>query len=160
MHRGRVEMLCVRPAVDERLELQQAELTPEAGMVGDRWATTCRRREPDGSALRDVQLTLISTRVLEAVAGPRDRWSLAGDQVFVDLDLSEENLPVGTRLRLGTAEVVITAEPHLGCGKFAARFGADALRYVCSRRELRLRGVYARVVVPGTVRVGDHAVKI
>lgn len=157
---GSVVMLCIRPAVDERTELPEAELTPEAGMVGDRWASTCKRRGPDGAPLRDVQLTLMSTRVLQAIEAPRPRWSLAGDQVYVDLDLGEENLPVGTRLRLGTAEVEITAEPHLGCRKFAQRFGQDAVRFVSSELTQRRRGVYARVTRPGTVRVGDRVVKI
>lgn len=149
---GEVALLCVRPRKDERVELDEALLTPAEGMVGDRWAG----KHPD------TQLTLMATRAIQAVAGPRERWSLAGDQVFVDMDLSEENLPAGTRLSLGEAEIEITAEPHLGCSKFAARYGQDAMRFVCAKdlRNLRLRGVYARVLKPGRVRLGDRLRKL
>jgi MOSC domain-containing protein YiiM len=91
------------------------------------------------------------------VAQSRDRWALAGDQLFIDMDLSAGNLPPGTRLALGSAVVEITALPHTGCGKFVSRFGVDAMKFVNSAmgRELHLRGVNARVVQPGTIRVGD-----
>jgi MOSC domain-containing protein YiiM len=104
---------------------------------------------------------LISTRVVELLAGPREHWSLFGDQIYVDLDLSEENLPVGQRLRLGQALIEITDQPHLGCAKFAERFGAAALKFVNRKelRHLRLRGVYARVVENGEVKVGDRAIR-
>jgi len=155
--RGEIAILCYRPATDERVLVKTAELTPEHGMVGDRWSATRKPKHADGA----TQLALISVRVLAAVAGPRDRWHLAGDQILVDLDLSENNLPVGTRLTLGDAEIEITPEPHLGCSKFAARFGHDAMRFVCAQdlRPLRLRGVYARVVRAGHVKVGDRLEK-
>jgi MOSC domain-containing protein YiiM len=104
-----------------------------------------------------MQLTLMNARVAALVAGHRERWALAGDQIFVDLDLSTDNLPAGTRLAAGTALIEITDEPHRGCGKFVARFGKDALRFVNSAvgRQLNLRGVYAKVLVGGVVRTGD-----
>lgn len=146
---GVVAGLCVRPGTGRRRELEQAHLSPEEGVAGDRW-----HEQP---AL-EKQVTLMSVRAIEAIAGGRERWSLAGDQVFVDLDLGEENLPVGTRFRLGDAELEITPHPHLGCAKFAERFGAEALRFVCDKqlRAQRLRGVYARVVRAGHVRVGER----
>ncbi|MBM4073171.1 MAG: MOSC domain-containing protein [Planctomycetes bacterium] len=150
-------MLCIRPKTDARVELNEAELTPEHGMAGDRWAATRKPSEANGIN----QLTLMAARVVEMVAGARERWSLAGDQIFVDMDLSEENLPAGMRLSLGEAEIEITELPHLGCSKFGARFGNDAMRFVCAKelRPLRLRGVHARVVRAGRVRVGDRLQK-
>ena len=104
----------------------------------------------------------MSARAVEAVAGDRERWPLAGDQLYVDLDLSVDNLPAGTRLAVGEAVLEMTAEPHTGCGKFSARFGSEAIKFVNKSpgRELRLRGVNARVVTPGTVRVGDAVAKL
>ena len=109
-----------------------------------------------------TQLTLMSTRAAELVAGARDRWGLAGDQLFVDLDISIENLPPGTRLAVGSAAIQISPEPHTGCKKFVSRFGLDAMKFVNAPegRALRLRGVNARVVEPGVVRPGDEIRKL
>jgi hypothetical protein len=154
---GTVELLVRRPAVDAREVLQEAELDPAHGVVGDTWAQRRSRRTPDGSAHPDMQLNVMNARVVALLAGDPDRRSLAGDQLYLDLDLSEANLPSGTRLLLGTAEIEVTEQPHTGCAKFSSRFGADALRFVNSPvgREMRLRGLNARVVTAGTVRQGD-----
>lgn len=158
--RGTIAMIVARPAVDERVVLEHGELTPEVGLVGDGWRDRSSRRTPDGSPHPDMQLTLVNQRVLEAVAGSRDRWPLAGDQLVVDLDLSEENLPVGRRLRIGSAVGVVTDQPHTGCLKYAERYGKDALAFISTPegREQRLRGVYVRVLEPGRVAVGDDVV--
>lgn len=156
---GTVELIVRRPAMDEREVLAEAELDVVEGLVGDMWKVRGSRRTPDGSSHPDMQLTLMSARVADLVAaGERERWQLAGDQLYVDLDLSVEHLPPGTRLAVGSAVVEITAEPHTGCAKFAARFGGDAHRFVNTRahRHLRLRGVNARVVESGTVAMGDR----
>ena len=119
--------------------------------------------QADGSSHPDMQLNVMSARAVDLVAaGDRERWALAGDQLYVDLDLSEENLPPGTRLALGTAVIEVTAEPHTGCAKFHARFGGDAHRFVNTKqhRHLRLRGLNAKVVEPGTVRHGDAIRKL
>jgi MOSC domain-containing protein YiiM len=102
-------------------------------------------------------VTLINVRVLEAIEPDRSRWPLAGDQLLVDFDLSIANLPPGARIVVGEAELEISVKPHTGCAKFSARFGADALRWINSPdgRDARLRGVGARVIRGGTVRVGD-----
>ena len=154
---GRVDLIVCRPAPGERQMLEEAVLDVVEGLVGDNWRTRGSSRTDDGAAHPGMQLTLMNARAAELVAGTHDRWALAGDQLFVDLDLSEASLPAGTRLEIGTAVVEISAEPHTGCKKFAARFGRDAARFVNlpEGRALRLRGVNARVVVSGTVRPGD-----
>ena len=160
---GVVELIVRRPAENEREVLEQATLDLAEGLVGDMWVRRGSKRTPDGSAHPDMQLTLMSTRVVDLVAaGDRARWALAGDQLYVELDLSEANLPPGTRLALGTAVIEVTAEPHTGCAKFVARFGADAHRFVNTKqhRHLRLRGLNAKVVEPGTVSAGDAIRKL
>ena len=160
--RGTLELIVRRPAENEREVLDEGTLDLELGLVGDRWSTHGSGRTPDGSANTDSQVTLMAARAVEAVAGSRDRWPLAGDQLYVDLDLSIDNLPTGTRLSVGEAVLEITAEPHTGCSKFSARFGSEAIKFVNKSpgRELRLRGVNARVVTPGAVRVGDTVAKL
>jgi MOSC domain-containing protein YiiM len=150
---GTVELIVRRPAVNEREVLEEAVLDPAEGLVGDRH---------DGSAHPHTQLTLMNARVIELVARDRERWPLAGDQLYVDLDLSPENLPPGTRLSLGSAVIEVTDELHTGCAKFTSRFGSAAIRFVNSPpgRALRLRGMYARVVEPGTVSQGDTIRKL
>jgi MOSC domain-containing protein YiiM len=156
---GRVELVLRRPAEGERELPDAVELDAEVGVVGDRWARGRRNRPPNP----DAQVTLMSARAVDLVAGGyRERWALAGDQLYVDLDLSEANLPAGTRLAVGTAVVELTPAPHTGCRKFVQRFGREAMLFVNSPegRALRLRGANARVVVAGVVRVGDGVRKL
>jgi MOSC domain-containing protein YiiM len=154
---GTVELIVRRPAVAEREVLDAADLDPAEGLVGDSWRTRGSRATDDGSAHPEMQLTLMSARMVALIAKDRDRWPLAGDQLYVDLDLSSRNLPPGTRLEIGSATIEITDQPHTGCGKFVKRFGVDALKFVNSPagRELNLRGIYARIVERGMVRTGD-----
>jgi hypothetical protein len=154
---GTVELIVRRPAVGEREVLAEAALDVDAGLAGDTWPVRGSTRTADGSSHPDMQLTVMNSRAALLVAQDPGRRMLAGDQLYVDLDLSPANLPPGTRLALGSAVIEVTDQPHLGCAKFAARFGGDAWRFVNSRagRELRLRGLNARVVVSGTVRPGD-----
>jgi MOSC domain-containing protein YiiM len=160
--RGRVELIVCRPAENERAVLTVAALDCDEGVVGDTWRARPSSSTADGSAHPDKQVTLMSSRVAQLVGVQADRWQLAGDQLFVDLDLSEANVPAGTRLEMGSAVIEVTDQPHLGCAKFASRFGRDALRFVNSAagRALRLRGVNAKVVVAGTVRTGDEIRKL
>lgn len=159
---GRLELIVRRPAIDEREIVVEGALDVTAGLVGDNWSTRGSSSTADGSAHPGAQLTLMNARVIALLAQEQARWPPAGDQLFVDLDLSVENLPPGTRLALGTAVIEVTAKPHTGCQKFAARFGAEALRFVNTPqgRQLRLRGVHARVVQPGAIRVGDRVRKV
>jgi MOSC domain-containing protein YiiM len=151
---GRLELIVCRPAVDERTVLETADLDTVRGLVGDRWGRQDHRSTPSYLA---AQITIISTRLLAAIEPDRDRWPLAGDQLYVDLDLSEANLPAGSRLAIGGAVLEVSETPHTGCAKFSARFGSDALRWINSQtgRAHRLRGLNARIVHGGTVRVGD-----
>ncbi len=159
---GRIELIVRRPTENEREVLDECMLDLEEGLVGDTWRARGSARMPDGSANPDAQLTLMNARAAAAITGTLDRWQLAGDQLYVDLDLSIENLPAGARLALGEAVIEVTAEPHTGCAKFSARFGTEALKFVNKSpgRELRVRGVNARVVTPGTVRAGDAIAKL
>ena len=154
---GILEMIARRPAIGQREVLAEGELHPAEGLVGDNWKSRGSSRTPDGSADPDMQLNVMNARCAALVAQDNNRWQLAGDQLYVDLDLSEDNLPPGTRLSLGTAVIQVSEQPHTGCGKFVSRFGADAMKFVNSvlGKRLRLRGLNARVIQPGTVRAGD-----
>jgi hypothetical protein len=159
---GTVELIVRRPAENEREVLDEGTLDLELGLVGDVWHSRGSSRTPDRSANPLTQLTLMNARTADLVTGTRERWPLAGDQLYVDLDLSIENLPAGTRVAVGEAIVEITEEPHTGCAKFSARFGTEALKFVNKSpgRELRLRGVNARIVTAGVVRPGDAIAKL
>jgi len=158
---GLLVLIVRRPAVGERDQPAEAALDELTGLDGDNWLTRGSTSTPDGSADPQRQVTVMNARVAELVAGGTDRMPLAGDQLYLDLDLSLDNLPAGSLLAVGQAVLQVSEAPHLGCAKFVERFGAEAMRFVNSRagRQLRLRGMNTRVVVPGTVRLGDLAVK-
>lgn len=159
---GVVELIVRRPAVGAREILPVAELDAHTGLVGDTWNQRSSSRTRDGSPHPHMQLNLMNARAIALIAGPRERWPLAGDQLYLDLDLASESLPAGTRLAIGTAVIEVTAEPHTGCRKFVERFGAEAMKFVNSHvgRRHNLRGINAKVVQPGTVAVGDVARRI
>jgi MOSC domain-containing protein YiiM len=154
--RGELRLIVRRPQVNARESLDEGYLDPAHGLVGDTWKSRARSAHPD------MQLNIVNARAIALVAQSPDRWALAGDQLYIDLDLSADNLPPGTRVSLGSAVIEVTEEPHTGCGKFAARFGTDAVKFVNSPegKRLRLRGLNAKVVVPGAIRVGDIATKL
>jgi hypothetical protein len=159
---GVVEMIVRRPQIGEREILDEGELDLAEGLVGDSWKLRSSKRTADGTPHPDMQLNLMNSRVVALVSQDKSRWHLAGDQLFVDFDLSERNVPAGTRLAIGSAAIEVTAEPHTGCAKFVERFGLDAMKFVNSseRKDLNLRGVNARVIRPGAVRVGDPVSKL
>jgi hypothetical protein len=159
---GVLEMIVRRPQVGEREILQAGQLDLVDGLVGDNWKNRSSRRTTDGTAHPDMQLNLMNSRVVALVSQDKSRWHLAGDQLFVDFDLSEANVPAGTKVAIGTAVIEVTAQPHTGCSKFVERFGLDAMKFVNSleRKDLHLRGINARVVRPGVLRVGDTISKL
>ena len=159
---GVIALIVRRPQVDAREVLEEGELDLVEGLVGDTWKVRRSTRTPDGAPHPDMQLNVINARVIALVAQEKDRWPLAGDQLFIDMDVSQENLPPGTRLALGSAVIEVTDQPHTGCKKFAARFGLDALKLVNSPvgKQLQLRGVNAKVAQPGVIRVGDFVKKL
>ena len=159
---GVLELIVRRPSAGEREILPEGELDVAAGLVGDAWGKRGSTRSKDGQAHPDMQLNVMNSRVIALVAQERERWHLAGDQLFVDLDLSGENLPPGTRLAVGSAVIEVTPQPHTGCQKFVSRFGLDAMKFVNSPvgRQLNLRGINAKVVQPGVIRVRDIAKRL
>lgn len=159
---GTLELIVRRPQTEEREILGEAELDLEEGLVGDNWRSRGSGATSDGSAHPEMQLNIMNARATALVAQSRDRWSLAGDQLYVDMDLGAENMPAGTQMMIGSAVIEVTPVPHTGCKKFTERFGLDAMKFVNSPvgKELHLRGICAKVVQPGTIHVGDVVSKI
>jgi len=159
---GVVQLIVRRPDTGEREILEEGQLDTAEGLVGDNWRARGSTSTPDGSAHPECQITIMNSRVTQLVAQDDARWHLAGDQLYVEMDISRENLPPGTRLALGNAVLEVSAKPHTGCGKFVHRFGADAMKFVNSAvgREMCLRGINTWVIQTGSVSVGDVVRKI
>ena len=159
---GPLEKIVRRPEMGRREVVEEGVLDVDLGLVGDNWKARASAGSSDGSVSLRGQLAVMNSRFLSLIAQSEERWELAGDQLIVDLDLSMENLPPGLRLSVGEAVLEISEHPHTGCAKFSARFGQDALRFVStpSGRDLRLRGVYARIVQSGAIRAGDTVTKL
>lgn len=159
---GRLELIVRRPQVEEREVISQGRLDLAAGLEGDNWQARGSTTTPDGSADPEAQVTLMNSRVIHLLTQSKDQWPLAGDQFYVDMDLSEDNLPAGTRIAIGSAVVEVSAKPHTGCKKFSERFGVDALKFISmtENKPLRMRGINARVVQSGEFKTGDLIRKI
>ncbi|MBA3287946.1 MAG: MOSC domain-containing protein [Acidimicrobiia bacterium] len=155
---GELVMIVRRPEIGAREILDEGELSLTEGLVGDVWPRRRSRRTPDGSPHPDMQLNVINARFSALISQDADHRAQAGDQLHVDLDLSVDDLPAGTRLAIGTAVIEVTDQPHTGCGKFSRRFGAAVHRFANGEvgSALRLRGLNAKVVQPGTIRTGDR----
>lgn len=158
---GELKLIVRRPANGKREILQIGELDLTRGLVGDNWKARGSSKTPDGSAHPDQQITITNVRMIALLAREQSRWSLAGDQLFVDLDLSTSNLPAGTQLSIGSSVLEVTPPPHNGCKKFAERFGVEAVKFMSmpGKKEMQLRGINAKVVQSGTIRVGDFVRK-
>ena len=159
---GTLQLIVRRPEREERELVDEARLDVDEGLVGDNWKARGSTGTPDGSADPEMQVTLMNSRAADLIAGGRERWHVAGDQLYVDMDISRTNLPPGTRLAIGTAVLEVSVKPHTGCAKFSERFGKDALRLVSSAmgQELSLRGINTKVVQSGAIRVGDAVRKL
>jgi len=153
---GTLELIIRRPGINERENLEEAELNLDEGLAGDNWKTRSSSPNPE------TQLTLMNTRSAALVSQDKSRWQLAGDQLYVDFDLSDENLPPGTRVAIGSAVIEVTAEPHTGCKKFVERFGMDAMTFVNSPvgKALNLRGINTKIVQAGAIRTGASINKV
>jgi len=159
---GRLEMIVRRPDVNEREVLEIGELRISDGLMGDNWKVRGSSKTGVGSANPDMQLNIMNARCIALIAQGKNRWQLAGDQLFVDMDLSNENLPPGSRLSIGSSIIEVTAIPHTGCKKFAQRFGKDAVIFVNSEigKKNHLRGINAKVIKEGSIKTGDIVRKI
>ena len=159
---GVIELIVRRPQIDHREVLEHAELDPVKGLIGDTWSIRPSSKTLDGSPHPEMQINIMNSRVTALVAQDKDRWPLAGDQLYIDMDLGKENLPAGTQLAIGSAVLEVSALPHTGCHKFVARFGAEAMKFVNSPagRELCLRGINAKIIKGGIIQVGQTARKI
>jgi hypothetical protein len=159
---GVVHLIVRRPEVDQREVVDEAQLDVVHGMIGDNWFVRGSKRTPDGSAHPDMQINIMNVRVTALVAQEKERWPLAGDQLYIDMDLSKENLPAGSRLAIGTAVLEVSPFPHTGCKKFVARFGTEAMEFVNSDlgKQLCLRGINAKIVQSGIVKMGQTARKL
>ncbi|GJM29802.1 MAG: MOSC domain-containing protein [Cyclobacteriaceae bacterium] len=159
---GTVQMVVIRPEVNQRKELDEGQLDVEKGLVGDNWATRGSSQTEDGNAHPGMQINIMNSRVIRLVTHDRSEWKMAGDQLFVDLNLSKSNMPPGTRFTVGDATLEVTDIPHTGCKKFAQRFGTDALKFISTKegKEWQLRGINAKVIKSGAVKLGDTISKI
>jgi hypothetical protein len=159
---GMLHCIVRRPRKFDREVLQEGTLSVEEGLSGDNWTSRSGSKMPDGTPYPDTQITIMNSRAIHLIAVEQSRWPLAGDQLYVDMDLSTDNLPPGTNLAAGDALLEVSAEPHTGCRQFVDRFGMDAMKFVNSHtgKELNLRGIYARVLRAGTIRVGDIVRKV
>lgn len=159
---GVVQLIVLRPKVDEREVVDEAELDPAGGLIGDSWSVRGSSRTPDGSPHPEMQINIMNARVTALVAQEKERWPLAGDQLYLDMDLSKENLPAGSRIAIGSAVLEVSPLPHMGCHKFVSRFGIDAMKFVNSEvgKQLCLRGINAKVVQGGVVKLGQTVKKV
>jgi hypothetical protein len=159
---GVLQLIVCRPDVDQRKVLDEAELDPSKGLIGDNWVVRGSSKTPDGSPHPEMQINVMNARVTALVAQDKERWPLAGDQLYIDMDLSKDNLPPGSRFQVGSAVLEVSPLPHTGCHKFVSRFGVDAMKFVNSTvgKHLCLRGINAKVVQAGVVKVGQVAKKL
>jgi hypothetical protein len=161
-NQGVLQLIVARPAEDQRKELEQATLDIDQGLVGDNWRNRSSSRTADGSAHPDMQITLMNSRVIELICQQKSDWQMAGDQLYADIDVSQENMPPGTKLAIGESELEVTDQPHTGCKKFSTRFGIDALKFISDKegKSRQMRGIYLKVIKNGVIKTGDLVTKV
>lgn len=159
---GVVRLIVCRPKIETRKILDVVELDKEIGMMGDNWSDRGSSSTPDNSSDIEAQLTIMNSRVISLMTGSDEQWELAGDQLYIDMDISRNNLAPGTQIKIGSAVIEVSKKPHTGCKKFSNRFGVDALKFVSTPlgKELCLRGINTRIVESGIVKTGDVVKKI
>ena len=159
---GVLEAIVVRPVSEERREVTQCRLTLAGGVESDHWANGCWKSTESGDPHPDVQICIMNARCIGLIAQERENWAPAGDNLFIDMNLTPDNMPPGQRIAVGSVILEITDTPHKGCAKFIRRYGRDACVFVNTGDgdRYKLRGIYARVVQDGTVRTGDRVRKI
>lgn len=159
---GVLEMIVRRPETETRELINSGEINLENGLAGDNWKARGSSHTDDGSADPEAQITLMNSRVIQLLTGDKENWQWAGDQLFVDMDISIDNLPPHSRLQVGSAILEISAKPHTGCKKFSGRFGIEALEFISTPlgKALRMRGVNAKVIQAGEIKVGDAVKKL
>lgn len=162
LDQGVVKLIVRRPEENAREVVEEAQLSLTEGLIGDSWMLRASKHTANGSANKESQITVMNARIIELLAQSEDRWALAGDQLYVDFNLDEDNIPPGTRLAIGTAVIEVSAVPHSGCRKFSDRFGVEAMKFVNSPegKQLHLRGINTKVIQAGTIRVGDIVKKL
>lgn len=159
---GAIEQIIVRPAANERRPVNSVAISLAGGLEGDHWAQGCWKSNESGEPHPDVQICMMNSRCIDLIAGDKSNWAPAGDNLFIDMDLTPDNLPPGTHISMGTAVLEITDTPHKGCAKFIERYGRDACVFVNvgDGDRYKLRGIYGRVVQDGVISVGDKVSKM
>jgi len=159
---GNLELIVIRPEEDQRKELEEGMLDEKQGLIGDNWASRGSSKTTDGSAHPGMQINIMNSRVIELITREKEDWKMAGDQLFVDFNLSKDNVPPGTQISLGGAVLEVTSVPHTGCKKFSQRFGVKALKFISTAegKQWQLRGINARVVKSGKIKVGEIITKV
>jgi hypothetical protein len=159
---GVLQMIVRRPKTETREIINAGEINLENGLEGDNWKARGSSAMPDGSADPEAQITLMNSRVIQLLAGDKENWQWAGDQLYVDMDISIDNLPPHSRIQIGSVILEISAKPHTGCKKFSGRFGIEALEFISTPlgKALRMRGVNAKVIQGGEIKVGDVVKKL
>ena len=159
---GTLDLIVMRPEHDQRVTPGTYDVSAVQGVPGDHWKRGTGYALEDGTGDPEAQICMMMSGCIRAIAGDKSNWAPAGDNFFIDMDLTPANMPPGTRFAIGSAEFIVTELPHNGCQSFIDRYGRDACLFVNTGmgKVHRLRGIYARVTKDGTVSVGDKVRKL
>ena len=162
---GVVKLLVIRPETHVRTLPNAVVVSVEQGVVGDKWEAECTIKLENGKSNPDLQIAIINTKVIKEIAQSdfdMDRLALAGDNIYADLNLCEENMPVGQQIQIGNTLLEVTPFPHFGCKKFSERYSVEDLKVVNSTagKPQHLRGIYVKVIKNGSISIGESIKKI